>query len=76
MFALANDGKTKKKGMPNPFRLAVIVKAHLDTVVLPFPPVWMQKAALAFGAPFGRLLGYGTSYTPVPTALDAVPETA
>ena len=47
MFALAADGKTNRKGLPNPFRLAVIANAHLETVVLPFPPVWMQKAALA-----------------------------
>jgi quercetin dioxygenase-like cupin family protein len=76
MFALANDGKTNRKGMPNPFRLAVIAKAHADTVVLPFPPVWLQKAGLALGAPFGRLLGYGASYTPAPMSLDAVPEAA
>ena len=76
MFALASDGKTNKKGMPNPFRLAVIAKAHLDTVVLPFPPVWMQKAALAVGAPLGRLLGYGPAYTPQPTPLNAAPEPA
>ncbi len=76
MFALANDGKTNEKGMPNPFRLAVIAKAHLDTVVLPFPPVWLQRAGLAFGAPVGRLLGYGASYTPAAMPLGAVPETA
>ena len=76
MFALASDGKTNKKGMPNPFRLAVIANAHLDTVVLPFPPVWMQKAALAVGAPLGRLFGYGPAYTPPPMPLDAVPEMA
>jgi hypothetical protein len=32
MFALAEDGKTNKKGMPNPLRLAVIARAHFDTV--------------------------------------------
>jgi quercetin dioxygenase-like cupin family protein len=66
MFALAADGKTNKKGLPNPLRLAVIAKAHLDTVVLPFPPVWAQKAALAVGAPVGRLLGYGATYASAP----------
>ena len=30
MFALAADGKTNKKGMPNPLRLAVIARAHFD----------------------------------------------
>jgi quercetin dioxygenase-like cupin family protein len=64
MFALAADGKTSRKGMPNPLRLAVIAKAHFDTVRLPFPPAWIQKAGLVLGAPFGRLLGYGPTYAP------------
>jgi mannose-6-phosphate isomerase-like protein (cupin superfamily) len=62
MFALAADGKTNRKGMPNPLRLAVIAQAHLDTVRLPFPPVWVQRLGLALGAPLGRLLGYGSTY--------------
>ena len=64
MFALANDGKTNKKGLPNPLRLAVIADAHYDTVRLPFPPAWMQRAGLTLGAPLGSLLGYGAEYTP------------
>ena len=66
MFALAAEGKTNSKGMPNPFRLAVIAAAHFDTVRLPFPPAIVQKTALALGAPLGRLLGYAGSYRPVP----------
>ena len=62
MFALAAGGKTNRKGMPNPLRLAVIAKAHFDTVRLPLPPAWMQAAGLALGAPLGRLLGYGPTY--------------
>src|SRR5213083_1502514 len=62
MFTLAGDGKTNRKGMPNPLRLAVIARAHCDTVRLPFPPAWMQKAGLGLGAPLGRLLGYGPRY--------------
>ena len=62
MFALAADGKTNRKGMPNPLRLAVIAKAHFDTVRLPFPPAWLQEAGLVLGAPLGRLLGYGATY--------------
>ena len=58
MFGLAAAGKTNRKGMPNPLRLAVIAKAHFDTVRLPFPPAWLQRAALAVAAPLGRLLGY------------------
>ena len=64
MFALAADGRTNKKGMPNPLRLAVIARAHFDTVRLPQPPAWLQRAGLALGAPLGRLLGYGATYEP------------
>jgi mannose-6-phosphate isomerase-like protein (cupin superfamily) len=47
MFTLAAEGKTNRKGMPNPLRLAVIARSHFDTVRVPFPPVWLQRAALA-----------------------------
>ena len=66
MFSLAQAGKTNRKGMPNPLRLAVIARAHFDTVRLPFPPVWMQRASLALGAPLGRLLGYRATFEPEP----------
>jgi quercetin dioxygenase-like cupin family protein len=58
MFTLAADGRTNRKGLPNPLRLAVIARAHFDTVRLPFPPAVLQRAALAVGAPLGRALGY------------------
>ena len=58
MFSLAEDGKVNRKGMPNPLRLAVIAKHHFGDVRLPFPPAWLQRLGLAFGAPVGRLLGY------------------
>jgi hypothetical protein len=64
MFGLAADGKTNRKGMPNPLRLAVIAKEHFADVRLPFPPDGAQRLALALGAPLGRLAGYGCSYEP------------
>jgi quercetin dioxygenase-like cupin family protein len=64
MFSLARAGKTNSKGMPNPLRLAVIARAHFDTVRLPFPPVWMQRVGLILGAPLGHLLGYRATYRP------------
>lgn len=64
MFALAADGKVNRKGMPNPLRLAVIARHHFDDVRLPFPPSWLQRLGLAFGAPLGQLLGYRPTYRP------------
>ena len=64
MFTLAAEGKTNRKGMPNPLRLAVIANAHFDTVRLPFPPAILQRIGLAFGSPVGRVLGYQPVYVP------------
>jgi mannose-6-phosphate isomerase-like protein (cupin superfamily) len=72
MFALAADGKTNRKGMPSPLRLAVIARATFDTVRLPLIPAWMQRTALALGAPAGRILGYEATYTPA----DGIPAVA
>jgi mannose-6-phosphate isomerase-like protein (cupin superfamily) len=66
MFALAADGKTNRKGMPNLLRLAVIANAHFHTVRLPFPPSWLQRAGLVLGAPVGRLLGFQPTYAGEP----------
>jgi mannose-6-phosphate isomerase-like protein (cupin superfamily) len=66
MFSLAAEGKTNRKGMPNPLRLAVIARSHFDTVRLPFPPASLQRAALAVGAPLGRLLGYQATIVGAP----------
>ena len=66
MFTLAAEGKTNRKGIPNPLRLAVIARSHFDTVRLPFPPAWLQRWALAFAATFGSLLGYRPTEVPAP----------
>ena len=47
--------------MPNPLRLAVIAQAYADTIRVPFPPVFVQRAGLALAAPVGRMLGYHTA---------------
>ncbi len=64
MFGLAADGKTNRRGMPNPLRLAVIANAHFDTVRLPFPPAALQKLGLVLGSPLGKALGYEPVYVP------------
>ena len=42
----------------------MIALAHFDTVRLPQPPAWLQRAGLALGAPLGRALGYKPTYEP------------
>jgi quercetin dioxygenase-like cupin family protein len=71
MFALAADGRTNRKGMPNPLQLAVIAQAHFDTVQLPFPPALLQRIALALGGPLGRAVGYRPTYVPAAPATGA-----
>jgi quercetin dioxygenase-like cupin family protein len=62
MFGLATDGKTSKRGMPSPLRLAVIARHHFGDVRLPWIPDALQRAALAVGAPIGKAFGYGERY--------------
>ena len=64
MFGLAADGKTNRKGMPNPLRLAVVANHHFDVVRLPVIPHALQKLALAPGALLGRAVGYTPTYEP------------
>jgi quercetin dioxygenase-like cupin family protein len=69
MYTLAAAGKTNKKGMPNPVRLAVIANHHFDDVRLPTIPQKLQKLGLVLGAPVGKLVGFGATYDPVPGEL-------
>jgi hypothetical protein len=69
MFALAADGKTNRKGMPNPLRLAVIAKHHFDVARLPVVPHSLQRAALVPGALLGRALGYARPTRPASASL-------
>jgi mannose-6-phosphate isomerase-like protein (cupin superfamily) len=72
MFGLAADGKTNRKGMPSPLRLAVIAHHHFDVVRLPLVPHLFQRAALVPGALLGRLVGYRPTYE----AIAGTPATA
>jgi mannose-6-phosphate isomerase-like protein (cupin superfamily) len=62
MYSLAAAGKTNRKGMPNPLRLAVIANHHFDDVRLPGIPHSLQKLGLVLGAPVGRVVGFGKTY--------------
>lgn len=57
-FGLATDGKTSRKGLPNPLQLAVLVREYQDEVRLARPPVAIQGALFGPLAVLGRLLGY------------------
>jgi mannose-6-phosphate isomerase-like protein (cupin superfamily) len=69
MYSLAAAGKTNRKGMPNPLRLAVIANHHFDDVRLPGVPQALQKLGLVLGAPVGRLAGYEATFDPIPGEL-------
>lgn len=74
MFGLAADGKTNQQGLPNPFRLAVIMERHFNLVNLPLIPASLQHFGLKLGAPVGKLFGYTSSYRRVTVASPAVEE--
>jgi quercetin dioxygenase-like cupin family protein len=69
MFGLARDGKTNRKGMPNPVRMAAIARAHRDVIRLPLIPAWLQDLATLSAMPLARLAGYGAGYQPVKPVL-------
>lgn len=43
-FGLATDGKTNRKGLPNPLRLAVLAREYQDELHLARPPLRVQRA--------------------------------
>ena len=64
MFGLARDGKTNRKGMPNPVRMAAIARAHRDVIRLAGVPAWMQDLGTLGALPLARIAGYGATYAP------------
>lgn len=63
VYELAADGRTNSKGVPNPLRMAVIAREHLNDIALARPPVAVQRTAFAVLAPLGRLAGYTPRYS-------------
>jgi quercetin dioxygenase-like cupin family protein len=57
-FGLAADGKTNQKGLPNPLRLAVMMREYEDEVRLARPSVRVQRALFGPLAVIGRAIGY------------------
>lgn len=63
-IALAEGGRTTKKGMPKPLDLALFVREFEQEVQGAFPPVWIQRATLAPLAWIARRRGYAQRYAP------------
>jgi quercetin dioxygenase-like cupin family protein len=63
MFALARDGKTNRRGVPHPLRLAAIADHHRNDVQLPILPLPVQRLAAKVGATAGWALAeFGPTY--------------
>jgi mannose-6-phosphate isomerase-like protein (cupin superfamily) len=60
--ALARDGKTNAKGVPNLLQTAVLAPDYLSVFALAKPPLWVQRAVFGALAPIGRLAGYKKTY--------------
>ena len=64
MFTLAADGKTNRKGMPNPLRLAVIARATSTRCGCRSRPHGCSKLGSPSAPRSGGSLGYGATYSP------------
>ena len=62
LFGLARDGRTDRRGLPNPFQLALFAREFSDVVYFTRPPRAVQEILFAVLAPIGRLCGYRGSY--------------
>jgi quercetin dioxygenase-like cupin family protein len=64
--ALAEEGRTTRKGLPKPLDLALFVREFEQEVKAAFPPAWVQRVTLAPLAWMARKRGYGRRYAPRP----------
>ena len=70
--ALAEEGRTTRKGLPKPLDLALFVREFEREVQGAFPPVWVQRLTLAPLAWLARRRSQGGRYLPKPAY--AMPE--
>jgi mannose-6-phosphate isomerase-like protein (cupin superfamily) len=70
--SLAAEGRTMMNGIPKPLDLALFTREFQDEVQAAFPPLWLQRVALAPFAWLARRRGYGDRYTPRSAAADRV----
>jgi quercetin dioxygenase-like cupin family protein len=72
MFALARDGKTNRRGVPHPLRLAAIADHHRHDVQLPVVPLPVQRLAAKVGATAAWALAeFGPTYDGSPPCAGA-----
>ncbi len=69
LFGLARDGRTNRKGMPNPLQAAVFAREFSDVFHFTSPPVAVQRPLFGALAALARVLGYRGSYPRYSVAL-------
>jgi mannose-6-phosphate isomerase-like protein (cupin superfamily) len=63
LYGLANDGRTDRRGLPNPLQLSVILeKLEEYGGFLEGPPIFMQRTTVGKLATLARLMGYKAIY--------------
>jgi quercetin dioxygenase-like cupin family protein len=60
--ALAEEGRTMLNGIPRPLDLALFTREFEQEVKAAFPPLWLQRLALAPLARLARRRGYDARY--------------
>lgn len=61
-FALSEDGKLNKNGIPNVFHGSMIMLKHRNEIRITNPPWFMQIIAYFLLTPIGWLMGYRSSH--------------
>ncbi len=70
LYALAQQGKVRKNGMPkNPLQTVMLLQALQPSAYIAGPPIWLQRALFGVLAAIGRALGYKSSYVAVSTSI-------
>lgn len=64
MWALASDGRTNKRGIPNILQAAVSGMYFRGELYLAGPPLWLQDLVFRTLAPVGRAFGFRGAYVP------------
>lgn len=61
-FGLGRDGKTNRRGLPNPLQLAVLMREYEDEMRLAKPAFVIQRMLFAPLAVIGKAFGYRSRY--------------